>query len=398
MSRKLTAILFLLAFTLLSGAAATTNDRPTLAILRFVGPSDALTITEETVLNALQSYGFISADEREALNERSDLHGENLNIIWGDAGAELMRANLMIENALDQGADVLLTLTTPVTRAAVNATLDMDRPPAIIFASVYSPVEAGIAESPCVKPAHVTGVFLDPPYERIIELIPMLDPNISTIGTVFYSTEISGNTGAKSIAAHGQAAGLEVFHAPVNAFSDLRHAIVGLFNRGIDALVLPVDSVTARGLPTISRLAATQGIPLLYGNAEAVFEGATLGMGSYRHADQGLNVGRILSGYLAGDLDIATTGISAITGRTLALNLDVAAAQSVEISDELRAMADIVIEDNQAVVSTAVRASLAQRPIDLPDIAFEHDAEYLQSLHCTEEMIAEQQAALDNAG
>lgn len=120
----------------------------------------------------------------------------------------------------------------------------------------------------------------DSPYERIIELIPMLNPNISTIGTVLYSTEISGNTGAKSLAAHGQAAGLEVFHAPVNAISGLRHAIVGLYNRGINAFVLPVDSVAARGLPTISRLAATQRIPLLYGNAEAVFEGSTLGMGS----------------------------------------------------------------------------------------------------------------------
>lgn len=43
-----------------------------------------------------------------------------------------------------------------------------------------------------------------------------------------------------------------------------------------------------------------------------------------------------------------------MTGRTLGLNLDVAGVQGVEISDELRAMADVVIEDNQATVSTAV--------------------------------------------
>ncbi|MCY4062617.1 MAG: ABC transporter substrate binding protein [Chloroflexi bacterium] len=398
MCRKLIISLLLLTFALLNGAAASANGGPTVAILRFGGLSDALTITEGTVLDVLQSYGFISADERAALNDRADLHGENLNIIWDDAGTELIRANLMIEKALDQGADVLLTLTTPVTRAAVNLTLDMDRPPAIIFASVYSPADAGVAQSQCVKPAHVTGVFLDPPYQRIMELITLLDPNISIIGTVFSAREISGSTGADSIATHGQGAGLQVLKGFVSAFRDMHYAIEGLIGRGAQALVLPVDSVTARSMSIASDLSMTHGIPLIYGNAEAVFEGATLGMGTYRHVDQGLNVGRILTGYLAGDLDIATTGISAISGHTVALNLDVAAAQGVEISNELLALADIVIEDNQAITSTLVQARLAQRPIDLPDIAFEHDAAYLQSLHCTEEMIAEQKAALDAAG
>jgi len=393
MRRKLMTVL--LALTLLSGAAASASDGPTVAILRFGGPPGALTITEQTVLDVLLSYGFISADERAALNGRADLHGENLNIIWDDAGWELTRANLMIEKALDQGADVLITLTTPVTLAAVNATLDRDHPPAIIFASVYSPTDAGIAQSRCVKPAHVTGVFLDPPYERIIELIPLLDPNISVIGTVFNPAETSGIIGAESIATHGQAAGLEVLQASVVGFPDLNNAIEALVSRGSQALVLPVDSVTARGLSLASDLAITHGIPLIYGNAEAVFEGATLGMGTYRHVDQGLNVGRILTGYLAGHLDIATTGLSPITGRTLALNLDVAAGQGVVISDELLAMADIVIRKSQAIVSMTVLASLAQRPVDLPDIAFQHDDDYLRSLHCTEKMIAEQQAALD---
>ena len=55
-----------------------------------------------------------------------------------------------------------------MTQAALNATNDLDDPPTIFFADVYNPREAGIAEAPCVKPAHVTGLMSATKYEDIV--------------------------------------------------------------------------------------------------------------------------------------------------------------------------------------------------------------------------------------
>ena len=163
--RPVLLVLVTVALTLLSAlpGMAQDADKPTVAILRF---GDGLTYdaTEAAVLDVLQSYGLLTEEENNSermpvgiTHPREDIQGERLNVIWGEAGFDLASANLMVENALDRDVDVIVSLTTPVTQIAVNLTAQMDEPTPVFFTSVYNPFEAGIAESACVKPAHVTG-------------------------------------------------------------------------------------------------------------------------------------------------------------------------------------------------------------------------------------------------
>ena len=76
-----------------------------------------------------EAYGLINMDERALLEDEQDLVGENINVYWADAGSDLPTANIMVEQALDRGADVLLTFSTPVSAIAAGATQDMDDPP-----------------------------------------------------------------------------------------------------------------------------------------------------------------------------------------------------------------------------------------------------------------------------
>lgn len=136
-------ILFINLLWIVTLSAAQAQDNPTIAVLR-LDELDTFAVTEGAILDVLASYGFISAEENALLHESQDLVGENITIIWDSADFDLPTANLMIERAIDQEPDVLLTLSTPVTQLAVNATLGMENPPALLFASVYNPVEAGI--------------------------------------------------------------------------------------------------------------------------------------------------------------------------------------------------------------------------------------------------------------
>ena len=151
MIRKFSLLTLLIAL-LVPSIAAQDDDKPTVAMMGF-GWFPSFEVTEGAIFDMLQSYGFISNEENAILESRQDLVGENIDLFWVDYGRGRDDLNLAIEDALDKEPDVLLTLGSWLTAAAINVTLDMDDPPPILFASVNYPYRAGIAGSPL----HQTG-------------------------------------------------------------------------------------------------------------------------------------------------------------------------------------------------------------------------------------------------
>ncbi|MYE26815.1 MAG: hypothetical protein F4X87_06300 [Chloroflexi bacterium] len=353
MIRRLLVSVFLTSLLFVFPASAD-DDKPTIAILRFGNAlGEDISSTESGVLDMLEAYEYISAEERAELAGRAPLEGENISIVWGDAAFEFANAAFAVDNALDQGADALVTLSTPMTQVAINATSDMDNPPAIIFAAVFNAAAAGIAESACEKPAHVAGAEASTPYEEVLPLLLIQDPDLQVIGTIFNPAEASSVAGAEAIVASGEGIGLTVEQASVTGLADLRAATQSLVNKGAAAILLPVDQTTLGGLPAILAVANEYGVPIFHANMQAFAVGATVTAGYNLLFEQGIRAGRILVGHLNGDIDIVNTAIHSHTSMGVGVNLDSAADLGVEISDELMDMAGRVIDDGTAFVSEA---------------------------------------------
>ena len=94
----------------------------------------------------------------------------------------------------------------------------------------------------------------------------------------------------------------------------------------------------------------------------------------------------MLTAYLAGDLDLAATGLSVYTGESHSVNLDAAAAQDISISQELIDTADIVIQDGQASQSADFVAAYESRSMEdlQSDEAQAEAADFIASLQCGE--------------
>ena len=423
-------LLFLVSsFLLLAPAAAQDNDNPTIAVLRF-GTNPGVSLTEIGLLDILELYDLITAEERAALDEQQDLKGERINVIWGDANFDFANASLIVDGALDQDADVLLTLSTPVTQAAVNATLDLDDPPAVLFTLVYNPYRSGIADAPCIKPDHVTGLETLTPYDEIVPLLMVQDPDMEMIGTIYSLGEVSGVFGAERITEAAEALGLTVEAAGITAISDLPLAAESLIDRGVEAFLIPTDMITGQGLPLLMRIAIENNIPIFHSALGGIYSGATIGAGSGLHYIRGMNIGHILAAYLDGSLDIAKTAITIISNMGVAVNMDLATMQNAEISEELMSKANFVIEGRQVQIpnleyldeylsgATASHALqgvvklLTRNPIPIelaPEVlAYVESMEdpdykasgaaFLETLACTPEQIAAQQAELDAQG
>ncbi|MCY3779078.1 MAG: ABC transporter substrate binding protein [Chloroflexi bacterium] len=394
-------IITILVLTLLLPLAAVqAHDGPTVAILRF-GDLPTYDVTEGAILDVLESYGFISAEENAILHSRQDLDGENIRVVFGSANFDLPTASLMLENALDYEPDALVTLTTTVTQMAINATSDMEEPPAVLFTSVYNPYEAGLAQSPCIKPAHVTGAVSTTPYQDILFLMLQHYPEIDTIGTIYDSSEAAGMAGAEEIKQIGEALGLTVVEAAVAGVDEVLLAAEGLINRGSDAFafVMPIDlRMDATGLPLVINLGSEYGIPVFHPALFSIESGATLSFGFYNYYAQGENLGRILAAHLNGDIDIARTAIIEQSSEAIGVNLDMAADQGIEISQEILDQADAVIEDGETTLSERVQHEMRTGDVRALEDRQAGDAgflSFLASQSCTPERIAAEQAELD---
>lgn len=397
MYAKVLILLALLALIAVPTLQAADSDVPTVAILRF-GPLATFALSEKGTLDMLEAHGYIDADERAVLNDRQDLEGENINIIWGDAGFDFVAANLIVRDAIGRGADALITITTPVTQLATSATLDMEDPPVVIFNTVSNPYFAGIASASCIKPRHVTGSQALAPYDRIVPLIRLQNPEIQIIGAIFNSSEANGVFGADAITAIGESIGLTVKHGPVTSVAELAVAAEGLVSQGVQALILPTDSTVNAGLPAILTVATENGIPVFHAAANYVYRGVTVGAGFYSYYQEGVVAARALIGHLRGEINIATTAINLQSGLTVAINLDTAREQGVEISESLLAIADFIVEDGQS--SDGVTPEEPEVNAFLPKITLEErremDAALLAELYCSPERIAEQAKELSS--
>jgi len=371
----LLCLVVLLALTA-TAAVAQEDDVVTVAIIRF-GPLQPFEMSQKGTLDLLEAYGYVD--------------GENINLIFGDAEFDFPTANLLVESAIDEGADVIIAITTPVAQAAVNATLDMDNPPIVLFNTVTSPYAAGIADAPCLKPDHVWGSQALAPYESIMPLLFVLNPDIETVGYMYNNAEANSIASTEIVTAVAEELGINLVIQTITETAEVGVAAEALVNNGAEAFFIPTDSTVSDGLPALLAVAEENGIPVVHADSGQVYAGATVGAG-LSYYQEGVDTARVLIAWMEDEIDIETTGIAKQQGAILAINLDSAAIESVEIPEDLLDLADYVIENGEST----------QTDPELPDITMEEmvesDVAYVEGLYCSAERIAEQEAQVEAAG
>ena len=433
MFRKILFMMVLLSLLPIHAALAEDANQPRIVIMRPEADHSSERL-QSTLLHALQGYGYLSAGDAAELLSTGEVSGENASVRLVLMPLDLPNINLLVEETLDWEPDAIIAISTEIAQSALNATLLMDDPPALIFAGVFSPYQAGIASASCIKPDHVTGIQSVTPFEDILPLFLAQMPDMQTIGTIFNTGSAPGSFGAERIRETGAQLGLEVREAAATSVADLRPATQSLLNEGVEAFVLPVDPIVDAGLPIIVAAATEYGIPVFHASTTAATIGATIGAGYFQLASHGVNAALILAGYLNGDLDIARTAIHSTEGFRVAVSLDSAAELGIEIVSELQEMAFATVsggetdyspeflllnlqalgmsmpEIREAIAGLEDNEEIQAGTATTRDVLFRQGlrsfasaeklakhAEFLQSLQCTDEMIAEQQAALDAA-
>ena len=431
MTRLCLTIMLLLA--LMMPLASAQDGNPTVG---FAGMGAGWPIVASTMLDVLAAYEFINSDERAALDSGQDLQGEQINFFWALADSDAANANIAIDAAFDRDPDALVVISSIMAQMALTATQDMNDPPFILF-SMPLPYELGMADARCVKPAHVTGTNMVQDYDAMFDTLMIQFPDLASVGILYAPGDRVSEEGARLAAAAAISRDIAVAEASVNELSALPLATDGLISKGVELVVLPISLTLSPGYGIVTQAAAEADLPVAVSAQMSVLSGPTFGIGQERSTQQGTDTGRILATWLNGELDVAATGIHHIVDVGIALNLDSAAMVNLEINEDLIAIADGVVVDgtwevsldqvrevmpqftdfsdemllallenmnlpNITVVEGRIRVpleSLSDTSQDAGSQSYVHDPEadaaLIASLHCTDEMIAEQRAALD---
>ena len=384
--------IFVLAL-LMPFAALADDETPTLAVLSF-GRSPAYDLTESAIFDSLEVYGFLLADERETLVAGHDLHGEKINILFRDAGYDFPTASIMVEDVLDQGADALLTLSNEVGMIAASALEDMDDPPALFFAIVTAPYRLGLGQSSCIKPDYITGTAMHIDFSQYVPIYELQNPDLNYFGLLADPGDPTAQYMLGSIGQIAENFGWEYDIATYSSPSELGPATKSLVDKGVEAIGLLPSTASTAGIPAIINAAVET--PVYSFLVSDVHMGITIASGFDGWYREGVTAASMVAAYLNGELDPASTMINTTKSYVDAVNLDSAEIQGVEIAPGVLELADYVVQGGEAIGQAIEIPGIGSTlPVMTPDERKAADAELLASLVCTEEIIAEQQAALD---
>ena len=394
MIKKTLLWLALISLLAIPASFAQDDDKPTIAWLKW-GDSSNVALAEKAILDMLQVYGFINEDERALLDEERSIEGERINVIYGDSLFDRMEANALIDEALDKDADVFITFTTQMTQIVYYAIREFIDPPKLIFTVTSGPYITGVAQSSCIKPDFVIGTVPVTNYEDIVPLLLMQDPDMKVAGAIYSPQQRASEVGVARITDIGESLGLQVVAESIIVTPDLYQAVENLANQGAEAIIIPI--FTFQGFSLLLSLTYDYGLPVVFSAPQNAYRGGTIGGGFFGLYKQGVIAGNMLIGHLNGDIDIADTAIYESDDFAFAVNLDAADLQDVEISQALLDGAAYIVENGET--AQGVTRQYPEVEISLPDMSLEErraaDLAFLGSLQCTDEMIAEQQAALD---
>ena len=233
-------------------------------------------------------------------------------------------------------------------------------------------------------------------FEDYVPLVLVQDPDIQIIGTIVTPDQPTSVVGARLIEEIGESLGLTVEVASAITLADLNAATENLLGKDVEAIVLSVNPLTLQGTPALIQLTAEYGIPLYAPIIQQVYRGVTVGAGFHSFYEEGVIAAAILNAYLSGDVDIADIAINQSRSFGIAINLDTAAAQGVDISEDLLARANFIIEDGERAAGMASDMDetgrfLQDRPLEERRAA---DLAFLSELECSPERVVEEQAAL----
>jgi len=296
----------------------------------YLAPEKILTIgitqiVDHPALNAVRD-GFI--DE---MTKQGYIKDEDVIYDLQNAQGDMATANTIAQKFVSEEVDLILSIATPTSQAAVNATTTIP----IVFSAVTDPIGAGLVKNLENSGNNVTGISDLTPVRKQFELIKEMLPEAKAVGTIYNSAEANSvltNELAKDACTD---LGLKLIEATVSSSADVLLAARSLVGK-VDAIYVSTDNATVSALDAVVQVTNENNIPLVLADPTTLEKGAlvALGFNYYQHGQQTAPIViKILEGAKPTDIPVEFA-----KNVELALNLDIAKQIGMSESSLLSAL------------------------------------------------------------
>jgi putative tryptophan/tyrosine transport system substrate-binding protein len=186
--------------------------------------------------------------------------GENVAIEYRFADGQMERLPALAADLVRLGVDVILSLSNPVTLAAMKATTTIP----IVMATGGDPVAAGLVASLARPGGNVTGLVTDAGGEifgKRFELLKETLPNLSRVGILFNPDVALNRNRQTSMMETARTLGLTTIPVEARGLDTLEQAFATMVKERAQAFVMQGDAVLYNYRAQIAEMALRNRLP-----------------------------------------------------------------------------------------------------------------------------------------
>lgn len=283
-------------------------------------------IIEHDCLNQARQ-GFI-----DGLAEFGYKDGENIKIDYKNAQGDQSICNSIANGFVNSNSkkDLILAISTPAAQAVANLTKEIP----ILITAVTDPESSGLAASKEHPGANVTGTSDMVQIEKQIKLIKKLLPNAQKVGVLYCSNEINSKIQGEMASKAAETLGMKTTDYTVSNSNELPQ-VMDYMGKSVDAVFVPTDNLVVSCMPLVSKIATSNGVPIICSETASVKNGAlaTYGIDFY---ELGKLTARQAVKILNGEATPKNMPIEYLNTPKLFLNIEAAEKLGIIIPDDLK--------------------------------------------------------------
>src|SRR5215469_14716595 len=163
--------------------------------------------------------------------------GKNLKVDFKSAQGNFGTAQQIVRQFVGDSPDVIVTITTPTSQAAVAATKEIP----IVFTTVTDPLAAKIVPSAKHPGGNVTGISDVVPTERQLDVVRQIIPGLKTLGLLYDPSLDNARSTVESVKALSGKMGFTTVESPAMGINNVPAAAQSLVGK-VDAIFVPNDT------------------------------------------------------------------------------------------------------------------------------------------------------------